>query len=57
MEQTLKDQLWNILKELKMWISNEEGLQKETLRCDQVWEHLKAAYGHATKNVLKIFKL
>jgi hypothetical protein len=41
------------LRELKIGISNEEGLNKTTLQCDQVLEDLKAIDGHATRNVLK----
>lgn len=52
-EETLKHRLRNILKELKIGISNEEGLNKTTLQCDQVLEYLKAIDGHATRNVLK----
>jgi hypothetical protein len=41
------------LKELKTKTSNEEGLEKTTLQCDQELKHLKATNGHATRNVLK----
>ncbi len=41
------------MKELKTRISNQEGLKKTTLQCDQVLEHLKATNGHITMNVLK----
>ncbi len=46
-KETFKD----ILKELKTRISNKKGLEKTTLQCDQVLEHLKATNGHATRNV------
>ncbi len=52
-EETLKHRLWNILKELKIGISNEKGLEKTTLQCDQVLKCLKAIDGHAIRNVLK----
>jgi len=51
-EKTLKDQLRDTLKEL-IKTSNQEGLKKATLQCDQVLECLKATNGHATRNVLK----
>jgi hypothetical protein len=42
------------LEESKTRISNQEGLKKATLQCDQVLlEHLKATNGHTTRNVLK----
>ncbi len=41
------------MKELKTWTSNEEGLEKATLQCDQILECLKATNGHATRNVWK----
>ncbi len=41
------------MKKLKIEISNEEGLEKATLQCDQELKHLKAINGHATNNVLK----
>jgi hypothetical protein len=41
------------LKELKTRASNEKGLKKTTLQCDQVLERLKATNGHATRNVLR----
>ncbi len=53
MEKNFKDWLWNILKELKIGISNQEGLEKTTLQCDQVLKCLKATNGHVTKNILK----
>jgi hypothetical protein len=33
-EETLKDGLWDTLKELKTRISNQEDLKKATLQCD-----------------------
>ncbi len=49
----MKDCLRDTLKELKTRISNEEGLEKATLQCDEVLECIRAANGHTTKNVLK----
>jgi hypothetical protein len=52
-EKTLKDHLCDTLKDLKIGTSNEEGLEKPTLQCDDVLEHLNAIDGHVTRNVLK----
>jgi hypothetical protein len=52
-EETLKDYLWDTLKELKIGISNEEFLGKKTLQCDQVLEWWKVINGDATRNILK----
>jgi hypothetical protein len=52
-KETLKDCLCDTLKELKTKISNEEGLKKATLQCDEVLECLKATNGHVIKKVLK----
>jgi acetyl/propionyl-CoA carboxylase alpha subunit len=52
-EDTLKDCFCDTLKELKIRISNEEGLERATLQCDEVLKHLSAMDGHVTKNVLK----
>jgi hypothetical protein len=52
-EKTLKDHLHDTLKELKTITSNEEGLKRATLQCDEVLKRLKATNGHATNNVLK----
>jgi hypothetical protein len=41
------------LKELKIGTSNQEGLEKATLQCDQMLKCLKATNGHATRNILK----
>jgi hypothetical protein len=41
------------LKELKIRISNQEGLEKATPQCDQMLECLKVTNGHATRNILK----
>jgi hypothetical protein len=41
------------LKELKIINSNEEGLKKVTMQCDQMLEGLKEKNRHAKKNVLK----
>jgi hypothetical protein len=52
-EVTLKDKLWDTLNEAKTRNLNEEGLERETLQCDEMLQHLKITNGHATKNVLK----
>ncbi len=52
-EETLKDHLHDTLKELKIGTNNEGGLERATLECDEVLEHLNAIDGHATRNVLK----
>ncbi len=52
-EKTLKDHLHDTFKELKTWISNEEGSKRTTLQCDEVLKHLRATNGHATNNILK----
>lgn len=41
------------MKELKIINSNEEGLKKVIVQCDQMLEGLKAKNGHAIKNILK----
>jgi hypothetical protein len=41
------------LKELKIINSNEEGLKKVTVQCDQMLEGLKAKNRHAIQKVLK----
>jgi hypothetical protein len=45
----LKDCLRDTLKELKIINSNEEGLKKIIVQCDQMLEGLKAKNGHAVK--------
>jgi hypothetical protein len=52
-EETLKDELCDTLKELKIGNSNEEGLDNATFQCDDMLRHLKVTDGHASKNVLK----
>jgi hypothetical protein len=52
-EANLKDHLHDNLKEFKIRTSNEEGSKKVTLQYDEVLECLRAASGHATKNILK----
>jgi len=42
-----------MLKELKIRTSNEKGLEKATLQCDEMLQHLKVTNGHVTRNVLK----
>jgi hypothetical protein len=41
-----------MLTELKTRTSNEEGLERATLQCDEMLQHLKVTNGHATRNVL-----
>lgn len=55
-EETFKDQLWDILKELKTRTSNQEALEKATLQCDQILKCLKATNGQATRNVKETSK-
>jgi len=52
-EENLKNCLHDSLKEFKIGTSNEEGLKIATLKYDEVLECLRAASGHATKNILK----
>jgi hypothetical protein len=52
-EETLKNQLWETLKELKIGTSNEDNLKQATLQHDVVLERLKSINGHASQNVLK----
>lgn len=53
-EDTLKDWLWDILKDLKIETSNEKGTKKAILLdFDEVLARLKAMDNHATRNVLK----
>jgi hypothetical protein len=52
-EEILKDQLRDTLKESKARTSNEKGLKRTTLQCDEVLECLKAIDGHPTNNILK----
>jgi hypothetical protein len=55
-KETVKDRLWDILKELKTRISNQKASEKTTLQCDQMLKCLKATNGHATKNVKETSK-
>ncbi len=43
----------DILNELKTRTSNQEGLKKATLQCDQTLKCLKATNGDVIRNVLK----
>jgi hypothetical protein len=52
-KKTLKGHLHDTFKELKIRSSNEEGLERTTLQCDEVLKHLRATNGHATKKILK----
>ena len=51
---TLKDKLWETLKELKTGTSNEEGFEKAVLQPDDVLTRLKGTDSHATRNILKL---
>jgi hypothetical protein len=42
-----------MLNELKTRTLNEERLERETLQCHEMLQHLKVTNGHATRNVLK----
>ncbi len=52
-EETLKDELCDTLKELKTGNYNEEGLDNVTFQYDDMLGHLKVIDGHASKNALK----
>ncbi len=49
----MKDLLRDTLKELKTGNSNEKGLNKATLQCDDMLGCLKTIDGHVSKNILK----
>ncbi len=49
----LKDQLWEALKELKIWTLNDEGGEKTMLQNEEVLAQSKAMDGHATQNMSK----
>ncbi len=51
-EDTLKDQLWDVLKKLKIKTSNEKGSERVALWNEEVMMHLKSTQ-HATRNILK----
>jgi hypothetical protein len=55
-EETFKNRLWDILKELKTKTSNQEASEKATLQCDQMFKHLKATTRHVTRNVKETSK-
>jgi hypothetical protein len=55
-EETFKDRLWDILKELKTITSNQKALEKTTLQCDQMLKCLKGTNGHAIRNIKKTSK-
>jgi hypothetical protein len=48
----LKDQLWDVLKKLKIKTSNEKGSERVALWNEEVMMHLKSTQ-HATRNILK----
>jgi hypothetical protein len=52
-EDTLKDQLWNALKDLKIGNSNEEGIKETILQFNEILTRFKAMKVHATKNMFK----
>ncbi len=52
-EETLKDELCDTLKELKTGNYNEKGLDNVTFQCDDMLGHLKVIDVHASKNVVK----
>jgi len=49
----LKDNLQECLKELKIGISNEQGVERATLQFDHVLAQFKTIDGHALRKVLK----
>jgi hypothetical protein len=53
-EDILKDQLWEALKELKIWTFNDEGGEKVLLQNEEVLAQSKAMDGHATQNMSKV---
>ena len=53
-EDTLKDRLWEILKELKTCTLNEEGSKKAVLQPNDVLTRLRSTNSHATCNILKL---
>jgi hypothetical protein len=55
-EDTLKDQLWNALRDLKIDTSNGEGTKKVVLQSYEVLAQFKATNSHATKNMFKQIK-
>jgi hypothetical protein len=50
---TVKDQLQDALKDLKIANSNEKGIKKAILQSNKVLTRFKATNSHATKNVFK----
>ena len=53
-EETLKDRLWETLKELKTGTSNEEGSDRVVLQADDVLTCLRNTDSHATRNILRL---
>jgi len=52
-EDTLKDQLQDALKDLKVDTFDEHGIKKVFLQFNEVFAQLKAMDNHSTRNVLK----
>ncbi len=52
-EDTLKDQLQDALKDLKVDTFDEHGIKKVFLQFNEVFVQLKAMDNHSTRNVLK----
>jgi hypothetical protein len=55
-EDILKYQLWEALKEIKIWTFNDEGDEKVVLQNEEVLAQSKAMDGHASQNVFKRWK-
>ena len=53
-EETLKDRLWETLKELKTRTSNDEGSNRAILQADDVLTRLRNTDSHATRNILRL---
>jgi hypothetical protein len=52
-KESFKNKLRDTLKEFKIGIMNEDGVERSMLQSDQILEQLKVTYGHATSNMLK----
>ncbi len=50
-EKTLKERLWETLRELRTWTLNEEGLETNVLQNEEVLTCLKVMDDHAMHNV------
>ncbi len=53
----MKYQLWEALKEIKIWTLNDEGGEKVVLQNEEVLAQSKAMDGHAIQNVSKDEKM